>query len=105
MATIREEIDGIKENIATVSKISAELVKEEFKRKIFSLWCAVICLIILCVLSNALWAHYAAQFEKVVETTETVTTTTFEGVEQTADNGGNNTIVGGDLTYGYANAD
>ena len=55
----------------------------------------IILLVVLLVGSNACWLWYESQFETVIETTETITTT-YEDVEQITDESGNN-VIGGDI--------
>lgn len=92
----RAELDEIKENIAQISKVSYEY-ESYLKEKAIRIRDIIICILLFFLItSNVIWAIYESQFETVKETTETVT---FEGIEQAADNNGNNSIVGGDY-YG-----
>ena len=98
---INDKIDGLREEIAQVSKIAAEIgeTKADLRARHWRL--AAIVLLFLLLLSNGLWIAYASQFEKVVETTETVTTTTtFDDIVADADDGSNINFAGGDVNGG-----
>jgi len=96
-----KRLTDIENGIAQVSKIAYEYQEYKKNKSIRIRNIIIIILLLLLIASNIGWRIYISQFEKVVETAETVTTTTtFEGVEQTTDNGGNNNIVGGDFVNG-----
>lgn len=67
-----------------------EATMSRFERTIRRLWILCIILVFLLVATNLAWLYYEEQFETV--------TTTIEA-EQEADNGGTNTIVGGDYEH------
>ena len=90
----REELDAIKDDIAKISKVSHEY-ETYLKTKAIRIRDIIIgILLFFLITSNVAWIIYESQFETVTETTEAITT--FEDVTQTADNGGDNTIIGGD---------
>lgn len=95
-----EEITEIKNQLAKVNKISAELSSAKYLKGIRSRNRVIFIISILLAISICFNLYFLLAYEKVAETTETITTT-FEGVEQNADNGGNNNVVGGDY-YGNA---
>ena len=100
---LRSEVQSIKDNIATVPKIAAAMAEERHARQAARWRLAAIILAALLLVSNVLWINYAAQFEKVVETTETAT---FEDVDAQADDGSGVNIAGGDINnYGSTRED
>ena len=97
-----QEIQEIKNELAQVSKMSAELTSAKYQKRISFRNIVVFILSILLVISVCINLYFLLAYEKVTETTETITTTnTFEGIEQNADNGGSNNVIGGDY-YGNA---
>ena len=96
-----KRLTDIENGIAQVSKIAYEYQEYKKNKSIRIRNIIIIILLLLLIASNIGWRIYTSQFEKVVETTKTVTTT-FEGVEQTTDNGGNNNVIGGDYVNGNA---
>lgn len=81
--------------IAKVNKIDAEVTLAKHQRQKNRLKIIILIISILLTISVCINLYFLLAYEKVTETTETITTT-FEGIEQTADNGGNNNIIGGD---------
>ncbi len=94
-----EDIAEIKEQISQVSRISAELNSAKYYKRVYHRNIAILILCILLAISISFILYFLISYQKVTETTETITTTTFEGIEQNADNGGNNNVTGGDY-YG-----
>lgn len=88
------EIQGIKKDLATVSKAFHELQTQKHNGKIKKYRIGIIFLLALLIISNMCWFMYRLSLEKVVETT-TTETYTFEGIEQNAE--GSNYVVGGDI--------
>lgn len=98
---IEDKIDGLSEEIAQVSKIAAEMGKTKADLNTRHWRIAAIILLALLLLTNGFWIAYASQFEKVVDTTETVTTTTtFEDIVADANDGSNINFAGGDINGG-----
>lgn len=91
-----EDIAEIKEQIAQVSRISAELNSAKYQKRIYHRNIVITIESILLTIAISFIIYLLVAHQKVTETSETVTTTTFENVEQTADNGGNNQVIGGD---------
>lgn len=98
---VNNELEEIKQELAQVSKAAAEFNDYKKTKGIRKRNIIIIILTILLILSNVAWFVYESGLETVAETTETVTTT-FEDIEQNADNGGSNNIVGGDWINGEA---
>ena len=73
---IEDKIDGLSDEIAQVSKIAAEIGKTKAALGARHWRLSAIILLVLLIISNGFWIAYASQFEKIVETTDTVTTTT-----------------------------
>jgi len=95
MNNIEKKLDEMKGEVAKVSKIAAELNSVKDKRHIRNLKIIILILSIFFAVSLCINIYFLLAYEKVTETTEEIITT-FEGIEQTADNGGNNNIIGGD---------
>ena len=93
-----QEIQEIKDELAQVSKMSAELTSAKYQKRIRNRDIIIFILSILLTIAVCIIIYQHSAYEKVTETTETITTT-FEGIEQTADNGGNKNVIGGDY-YG-----
>ena len=94
----QEELAAIKDEIATISRVSHEY-ETYLKTKAIRIRNIIIgILLFFLVTSNVIWIVYESQFETVTETTETI----IEGIEQTADNNGNNNVIGGDYYGGKA---
>lgn len=91
---IEKKLDEMQSEVAQVSKIAAELNSAKHKRTIRNLKVIIFIISILLTISVCINLYFLLAYEKVTETTETITT--IEGIEQTADNGGNNNIIGGD---------
>lgn len=92
----RKELEELKQQVndlATVSKASAEYSLSLYKKKVKIRDIIILILFIVALASNIIWLVVRSQYEKVTETTETITT--IEGVEQTTDGGGNKTIKAG----------
>lgn len=95
---MHETMQEIKENLKDISfaayEASAERHTREKKNIIVCFTIIVITLIIAFISTNVAWLIYENSMETVRETiTEE---TIYEGVEQSADNGGNN-VIGGDI--------
>ena len=87
---IEDKIDGLSDEIAQVSKIAAEIGKTKAALGARHWRLSAIILLVLLIISNGFWIAYASQFEKIVETTDTVTTTTtFGDIVSDANDGSN----------------
>lgn len=99
---MRETMQEIKDNLKDISfaayEASAERHTREKKNIIVCFTIIVITLIIALIGTNVAWLIYENSMETVTETatTETIETITYEDIEQSTDNGGNN-VVGGDV--------
>ena len=99
---MHETMQEIKENLKDISfaayEASAERHTREKRNIIVCFTIIVITLIIAFIGTNVAWFIYENSMETVKETTttETIETITYEDVEQSTDNGGNN-VVGGDV--------
>ena len=85
----------MEKGVAQVDNIYHELVlfSEREKKKRWRFFAIIIS--ILCIVSNLLWFWNSKKYEKVTETTETVTYE-IEGIEQNAEGNNHLDIVGGD---------
>lgn len=92
---IVEEIKEIKEELAKINKITAELNLAKQKQKLKSKNIIIGVLIFLLAFSVFINIYLILSYSQVEESVET-TTTTIEDVEQSTENGGNNTLAGGD---------
>lgn len=72
----------------TMTRAAHELDMARMERANMRQWIVILLLIVLFVGSNAGWLYYEAQFTDEV-------TTTIDAVQETEE-GGNNTVVGGD---------
>lgn len=90
---MQNEMNIMREDLATVSKAFHELKTEKDGAKIRNRNIAIVILSALLIVSNMCWLIYRMSLEKVTETT--TETYTFEGIEQNAE--GSNYIVGGDM--------
>ncbi len=97
---MQDTIKDIKEQMQNISFVAHEASEErhtrEKKNLVICFTCIIITLIIALIGTNLAWILYEKSMETV---TETVETTTYEDVEQSADNGGTN-VIGGDVN-GY----
>lgn len=97
---MQDTIKDLKEQMQNISFVAHEASEErhtrEKKNLVICLTCIIITLIIALIGTNLAWILYEKSMETV---TETVETTTYEDVEQSADNGGTN-VIGGDVN-GY----
>ena len=99
---MHETMQEIKDNLKDISfaayEASAERHTREKKNIIVCFTIIVITLIIAFIGTNVAWLIYENSMETVTETTttETIETITYEDIEQSTDNGGNN-VVGGDV--------
>lgn len=97
---MQDTIKDLKEQMQNISFVVHEASEErhtrEKKNLVICLTCIIITLIIALIGTNLAWILYEKSMETV---TETVETTTYEDVEQSADNGGTN-VIGGDVN-GY----
>jgi hypothetical protein len=95
---MHETMQEIKDNLKDISfaayEASAERHTREKRNIIVCFTIIVITLIIALIGTNVAWLIYENSMETVTETyTEEII---YEGVEQSADNGGNN-VIGGDI--------
>lgn len=89
MEQVQEKDKAMKELLnETMTRAAHELDMARMERANFRLFIATIVLIILLVGSNAGWVYYESRYTDEV-------TTTIDAVQETED-GGNNTVVGGD---------
>ena len=93
-----EEIKEMRQELAQISKATFEHQQYLKDRAVRKRDIIIAILLFLLIASNIAWFIYESQMEKVTETTETVTTTTFEDVEQKNDGSGDNNIIGGDYS-------
>ena len=91
-----DEMQSLKKELAQVSKIAYEFDNYKKNKAIRIRNIIILIISVLLILSNLAWFIYENSMETVTEITKTVTTT-FEDVEQSTENGGNNNIVGGDF--------
>jgi hypothetical protein len=94
---MRDTIKDLKEQMQGISLVAYEASEERHTREkrniVICFTCIIITLVIALIATNLAWILYDKSMETVTETTET---TTYEDVEQSADNGGTN-VIGGDV--------
>ena len=99
---MQDTIKDLKEQMQNISFVVHEASEErhtrEKKNLVICFTCIVIFLIIALIGSNLAWVLHEKSMETVTETntTETVETITYDGIEQNTDGGGNN-VIGGDV--------
>ena len=99
---MQDTIKDLKEQMQGISLVAYEASEERHTREKKNLaicfTCIIITLIIALISTNLAWILYEKSMETVTETntTETVETITYDGIEQNTDGGGNN-VVGGDV--------
>ena len=96
---MQDTIKEIKEQMQDISFVayeaSAERHTREKKQLIVAFTTIIIALLLALIGTNLAWLLYENSMETVTETVVTETIT-YEGVEQSTDNGGNN-VIGGDI--------
>ena len=99
---MQDTIKDLKEQMQGISLVAYEASEERHTREkkniVICFTCIILALIIALIGTNLAWLLYENSKETVTEavTTETVETTTYDGVEQNTDGGGNN-VIGGDI--------
>ena len=99
---MQDTIKDLKEQMQGISLVAYEASEErhtrEKKNLVICFTCIIITLVIALIATNLAWILYERSMETVTEavTTGTVETTTYDGVEQNTDGGGNN-VIGGDI--------
>ena len=98
---MKDTIKDIKEQMQNISFVAHEASEErhtrEKKNLVICLTCIIITLIIALIGTNLAWLIYDKSMETVTETnTNETITETYEDIEHSADNGGNN-VIGGDI--------
>lgn len=94
---VNKELEEAKAELATVSKAFMEYSSHRNNKKIRTRNVIIIILAILLIGSNVAWFLFERSMETVTETTEEII---IEGIEQNADDSGQNFVVGGDYTNG-----
>ena len=95
---MQDTIKDLKEQMQNISFVAHEASEErhtrEKKNLVICFTCIVIFLIIALIGTNLAWLIYDKSMETVAETntTETVETITYDGIEQNTNSGGNNVI-------------
>lgn len=97
---MQDTIKDLKEQMQNISFVAHEASEErhtrEKKNLVICFTCIILALIIALIGTNLAWLLYKRSTETVTETTETIETITYDGVEQNTDGGGNN-VIGGDI--------
>lgn len=98
---MQDTIKDLKEQMQGISLVAYEASEERHTREkrniVICFTCIIITLIIALISTNLAWILYEKSMEAVTETVTTETITeTYEDIEQSADNGGNN-VIGGDI--------
>ena len=97
---MQDTIKDLKEQMQGISLVAYEASEErhtrEKKNLVICFTCIILALIVALIGTNLAWLLYERSMETVTETTETIETITYDGVEQNTDGGGNN-VIGGDI--------
>lgn len=97
---MQDTIKDLKEQMQGISLVAYEASEERHTREkkniVICFTCIIITLVIALIATNLAWILYDKSMETVTETTETIETITYDGVEQNTDGGGNN-VIGGDI--------
>jgi hypothetical protein len=95
------ELGEIKEQIKDISFVAYEASQHRSERErkclIISYTIIIAVLLLYIAASTIIGISYFLSMQKVTETTTTEEITTYEGIEQSTENGGNN-VVGGDIS-------